>query len=299
MKEDTPAGRLNSRARSAIGCPGGDAAGGGGGKIRIGSVPYLNARPLVRWFTDTIAGRGSGVRVEEAVPSVLADMLEAGELAAALVSSIELFRRPDLCYAAGTGVAAEGPVLSVRMLSRKPIPMVQSVALDTSSLTSVALLKILLAEQYGLCPRYVPSPPDLSCMLASADAALLIGDIGYREYEPSLHVLDLGAAWKELTGLPFVYAVWIGTESSLASVADLLTSARLWGTGHLEQIAKSEFDQRGETLERTRHYLADIMRYEIGSREEEALRLFGEKAAAHGLVSDAADLTGRAVQGTL
>ena len=251
----------------------------------IGSVPYLNARPLVRWFTDTAEGGASGVRIVEAVPSELAHWLERGDIAAALVSSVELFRRPGLGYAPGIGVVADGPVRSVRLLSKVPVAQITSVALDTSSLTSVALLKILLAERFGLAPRYRPAAPDLAQMLADADAALLIGDLGYRDYDPSLHVLDLGAAWKELTGLPFVYALWIGPPDCLTTrLVAALTRARAWGTAHLDDIACQECGRLGETYERSRRYLVEVMRYHVGPREEQALELFGQKARQHGLL---------------
>lgn len=257
-------------------------------EVTVGTVPYLNARPLVRWFYDTEEGRASGVRVVEAVPSKLAEMLEAGEVAAALVSSVELFRKPGLTHAPGIGVVAEGPVMSVRMLSRVPVGDIGRVALDTSSLTSVALLRILLSERYGLAPQYVPHPPDLNRMLAEADAALLIGDKGYREYDPSLHVLDLGEAWHELTGLPFVYAAWIGYPAALTpALCGALTRAKEWGKAHLPRIAETEFGPLNESYERTIFYLTRVMRYDVGPREEQALALFGERAAAHGLVSQA------------
>lgn len=255
-------------------------------KTVIGSVPYLNARPLVRWFTDTEEGRASGIGVVEVVPSELARMLECGEVAAALVSSFELLRHRDLCYAPGAAVAADGPVLSVRMLSKVPVEQIRSVALDTSSLTSVALLKILLAERYGLSPQYLPHPPDIGAMLAEADAALLIGDTGYREYDPSLCVLDLGQGWKELTGLPFAYALWIGRRETLTpELSSLLLRAKEWGSKHREEIARAEYAIRGETLERTRHYLNEIMRYNLGPEETESLRLFAEKSFRLGLIA--------------
>jgi chorismate dehydratase len=254
--------------------------------VAIGSVPYLNARPLMRWFLDTEEGRASGVRVVEAVPSALAEMLERAEVAAALVSSFELFRRPGLCAAPDIAVAADGPVLSVRMLSKVPVRDIGSVALDTSSLTSVALLKILLAEQFGLAPRYLPAAPDLARMLETADAALLIGDLGYRDDGTTgLHVIDLGEAWRRLTGLPFVYALWIGHPEGLTpSLVSRLARAKEWGTAHLEEIARREYRARDETLGRTRSYLTEIMRYELGPRERKALARFGAKAFEHGLL---------------
>ncbi len=178
------------------------------------------------------------------------------------------------------------------MLSRVPVGEVRSVALDTSSLTSAALLKILLAVRDGLTPRYVPASPDLGRMLQEADAALLIGDLGYREYDASLNVLDLGEAWRAMTGLPFVYALWIGPADRLTpSVAGALRRAKEWGTAHREEIARAEYARLGETYERSRLYLTQIMRYDLGTREQEALRLFGEKAYANGLLSSPPDLT--------
>ena len=253
--------------------------------LRIGSVPYLNGRPLMRWFTDTEAGRASGVRVVEAVPSVLAQMLEAGEINAALVSSVELFRVPDLEYVPGCAVIADGAVESVRLFSRVAVGDIRRVALDTSSLTSVALLKIILAERYALLPEYVSRPPDLDVMLRDADAALLIGDLGYRDYGDGYVTLDLGAEWKVLTALPFVYACWIGYRDNLTpELTHLLQTAKGWGTQNLLRIADAEHAILSETQARARHYLTDIMRYTMGEREAAALALFGQKVRAHNLI---------------
>jgi chorismate dehydratase len=249
-------------------------------EIMIGSVPYLNGKPLMRWFTDTSDGLASGVTVIEAVPSQLAGMLESGEIAAALVSSVELFRAPGLTYVPGIAVVAEGPVESVRLFSRVPLTEIRRVSLDASSLTSVALLKILLRELYDLTPNYISAKPDLDAMLADSDAALLIGDNGYREYDSSLHILDLGEGWKRLTGLPFVYACWIGRPESLTpALRESLLIARNWGKANLELIARTEHERLDESYERARHYLTEIMRYDMGEREETALHLFGDKVA--------------------
>ncbi|MBC7805700.1 MAG: menaquinone biosynthesis protein [Akkermansiaceae bacterium] len=251
----------------------------------IGSVPYLNGRPLMRWFTDTEEGLASGVEVIEAVPSSLARMLEAREIAAALVSSVELFRRSGFIHAPGCAVIADGAVESVRVFSRVPVEKIRNVALDTSSLTSVALTKIVLSECYGLTPRYVPCAPDLARMLEVADAALLIGDLGYRDYGPDLYTIDLGTEWKLLTGLPFVYACWVGYPDRMdTELVRQLQAAKEWGTRNLVRIADGEYERLEETRSRARHYLTDVMRYTLGEREESALALFGEKVRSHGLV---------------
>jgi chorismate dehydratase len=254
--------------------------------MTIGSVPYLNARPLVTWFTDTEAGRATGVTVVEVVPSALAGMLERGEIDAALLSSIALFRQPGLVYAPGIAIAADGPVESVRVFSKGPLARVRTLALDTSSLTSVALLRILL-RNLGVAPDLIPMAPDREAMLAQCDACLLIGDIGYQD-PPSatITITDLGALWKEQTGLPFVYAAWIGEPQRLnATLCAYLTAAKAWGLAHLAELGAAEAERRGQTVERAVHYLVDIMRYDIGPREEAALRLFGQRASALGLLS--------------
>ncbi len=248
--------------------------------VTIGSVPYLNGRPLMRWFTGTPEGRASSVSVVEAVPSRLARMLESGEIAAALVSSVELFRVPGLSHVPGCAVISDGAVESVRVFSKVPVGDIQRVALDTSSLTSVALTRIILRERYGLTPEYVSAPPNLQAMLADADAALLIGDLGYRDYGTGYVTLDLGTEWKTLTGLPFVYACWIGYPDRLTpELISLLQRAKEWGAQNLLAIADAEHTVLSETRERARHYLTDIMRYTMGEREEAALALFGAKVS--------------------
>lgn len=246
--------------------------------FRIGSVPYLNARPLTDWFTETEAGRATGAELEFILPSALAPRLEPGDFAAALVSSVAWVRRPQLIYAPGVAVACDGTVRSVRLFSQVPVEKIRRVALDTSSLTSVTLTKVLLEERFGLTPEYTPMPPDLSAMLEHHDAALLIGDKGYRDYDQGLLVLDHGEVWKEWTGLPFVFALWIGRE-------DLLTAERMayflqakeWGVAHLSEIAARRAAEHGESVTRAESYFSQAIVYDLGEREEAGLRLFSEK----------------------
>ncbi len=177
--------------------------------IIIGSVPYLNEKPLTRWFFQTDEGKTSGIEVVYAVPSELARMLQSGEIAAALVSSFEYFRTPGYSIVPGVSISGQDDIESVRAFSRVAWRKTESLALDTSSLTSVALLKILLIEQLDSYPAFLHAAPDQTTMLAQADACLLIGDKGMLASSQDLNVLDLGRAWRRLTGLPFVYAVWL------------------------------------------------------------------------------------------
>lgn len=253
--------------------------------FKLGSVPYLNARPLTDWFTETEEGRSLGASVEFILPSQLAPRLEPGELAAGLVSAVAWVRRPQLVYAPGISVACDGPVRSVRVFSQVPVSKIKRVALDTSSLTSVTLTRILLEERFGLTPEYVPMAPELGSMLESCDAALLIGDKGYRDYDKGLLALDLGEIWKEWTGLPFVFALWIGRSDLLTpELCGYLLTAKEWGTTHLDEIAARRAQEHGESLARAAAYFSEAIIYDLGTREEQGLRLFAEKVRAHGLI---------------
>ena len=151
-------------------------------KYRVGSVPYLNAKPLVRQFEDL--GASSPVSVVYDVPSQLPALLEAGEVQAILVSSIEALRHPDLHFADGVSICSQREVFSVRLFSKVPFGEIRRLALDASSMTSNALAQILLDQRFGVRPATTTLPPDLDLMLAECDAGILIGDNGMRATGP-------------------------------------------------------------------------------------------------------------------
>src|SRR5438477_3956606 len=166
--------------------------------FRVGSVPYLNAVPLTRGLEE---------QVSFATPSQLAEMLRRDELEAALVSVTEVLMNDRYDVLDGIAVASLGEVKSVLLAHRRPIEEVKEVFCDTASLTSVQLLRVLLAER-GLCPDFKPlASYDFGSL---PDYALLIGDpaLDFALAPQSHDTWDLGAAWYEMTKLPFVYAVW-------------------------------------------------------------------------------------------
>ena len=254
---------------------------------RIGSVPYLNEKPLTRWFSHTDEGRASDIEVVYAVPSELARMLAAGEIAAALVSSFEYFRTPGYCIAPGVSISGQDDIESVRAFARVPWRKIESLALDTSSLTSAALLKILLAEQLDSHPAFLNAAPDLDGMLAQADACLLIGDKGMLADGRGLSVLDLGHAWRRLTGLPFVYAVWMGREENITPhLVSSLAVSKAWGLTQIEVIAEEESRRIGASVRQCHHYLTEVMDYDLGEEHLQALATFGAKARAQQLLPE-------------
>lgn len=151
------------------------------------------------------------VEVVYDVPSRLPALLDSGEVDAILVSSIEYLRRDDLELVADVGIMSNGPVASVRMLSKVPLEEIQTLALDESSMTSNMLAQIILAER-GVRPALVTMEPDQAAMLAACDACVLIGDKGLEADGTGLVDVDLGAAWTEMTGKPFVWAVWLARQ---------------------------------------------------------------------------------------
>lgn len=250
----------------------------------LGSVPYLNAKPLVAWF-HTPEGRASGVEVVYDVPSRLAKMVQAGDVACAMVSSIELFRHPDWAAVPYIAIASTGNVLSVRLFSKLPLEKVRSVALDTSSLTSSLLVQVLFTRRWGANPDYVAAPPDLGAMLQRADAALLIGDKGMLARSEGLVVADLGEEWYRWTGLPFVWALWLGRKENITpTLVEALLGARQWGLEHIDQVIHNEQLRLGAKEELIRHYLCEVMQYEMTPAHEEALKRFAEECKRLGVV---------------
>jgi chorismate dehydratase len=252
--------------------------------VRIGSVPYLNAKPLIAWF-QTPEGKRSGVEVVYDVPSRLARMVEAGEVGCAMVSSVELFRHADWRAVPGIAIASTGKVLSVRLFSKVPVDRIRSLALDTSSLTSSALVQVLFARWWYATPRYIPAAPNLEAMLQQADAALLIGDKGMIACSEGLFVVDLGEEWYRWTGLPFVWALWLGrAENITPPLVDCLHRAREWGLAHLESIVQQEATRLNIDESLVRHYLCDIMQYAMTDAHEQALNRFAHECKQLGLV---------------
>ncbi len=247
-------------------------------KLRLGAVSYLNVEPLIYGLD-----RDSRFDVESDVPSKIADRLRAGEIDLGMIPSIE-YAGGEYAIVPGVGIASEGEVRSVLLFHRGPLEDIERVAVDTSSRTSVALLRVLLAERLGREPEFLPHAPDLGAMLEAADAALLIGDAAlYAETE--LTPLDLGAAWTEATGLPFVWAFWAGRPGLLeARDVARLERALEAGLDAIPRIASSYngAGRKQEALNET--YLRSHIVFRIGEREQAGLAEFFRRAHLKGLL---------------
>ena len=248
--------------------------------LRVGAVSYLNARPLVRGLERW--PERFDLRFD--LPSRCASLLHSGTIDLGLIPSIE-YLRGDYRVVPGIGVVSDGAVGSVAMFTRVPVADIRSVALDTSSRTSVALIKVLCARHFRIAPAFVSAGPDLAAMIAGADAALLIGEPALlAAYEPlGLTKVDLGAAWKAMTGMPFVYAFWAGTPDVLAPAdVRVLQAARDQGRRESDDVAAQYFAGDPEKQELGAAYLRDCIRYAAGEREGAALERFFALAAEIG-----------------
>lgn len=224
------------------------------------------------------------------VPSECADMLASGAADIGIVPSIELPRQ-KLELIPGAGIACRGAIRSILLISKVAPGDIRTLATDSGSRTSVALSRIILARRYRAEPRLISLPPDLPAMLEAADAALLIGDSALRvEVEALPHrVLDLGAEWMELTGLPMVFAVWAGRRESLAEdrlpgLAQAFLDSCRFGLAHLEDIARQEAPRRGIPEALARRYLTRHVVLELGEQEHRGLRRFLSEAEESGMV---------------
>lgn len=253
--------------------------------LRIGSVPYLNAKPLVDWFHSPDCD--SDAEIVYAVPSELARMLRAKRIDVANVSIFESFRNPNLVVLPEMSISACGAVKSVRLFSRTPLAGIRSVALDTSSLTSAALTRILLAETFGIAPRYRDHPPALDAMLVACDAGLIIGDLKLFDLLPGTTVFDLGQGWHDLTGLPFVYAAWQAREECVnEEMVATLQGAKRWGETRLGMLAARWSERMDLALDRCSDYFLNVMDYNLTPEQIAGMRLFQSKCHAHGLIEE-------------
>lgn len=210
------------------------------------------------------------------VPSECAAEVASGAADIGIIPSVELSQH-DYGRVRGLGIVSRGAVRSILLVSSKPFPEISTLAGDTSSRTSVALARIVLSQRYGTQPRVIAQAPDLAGMLSVADAALIIGDPALRIDPDALGdgVLDLGAEWTDMTGLPMVFAIWAGRKEAITpEVETVFQASYRFGREHLEDIIRVEAAPRGISTQLAREYLTRHIICEIGEPEQEGLDLF-------------------------
>ena len=269
--------------------------------VRIGAVAYLNARPLVYGLEHNPR---FDLRFD--LPSRCADLLHAGQTDLGLIPSIEFLRAPDgpgsYRIVPDLAITSRGPVASVAVFTTRDMRDVRSIALDTSSRTSVALTRVLCARVFNISPMFEDQGPDLAGMLSRADAALIIGDnalfltggllmLGEGAEARSVMVekIDLGELWLQTTGLPFVYAFWAGRSGAVGpDDVRALVETRDGSLARTREIGESYFPGEPERQAIADRYLRGNIRYVLGPDERAGLDRFYQYAAETGVVPRAA-----------
>jgi chorismate dehydratase len=283
-------------------------------KLRISIVEYLNTAPLVWGFTDgPLVGKYD---LSFTVPSMCAESLRAGEVDIAIIPAIEYQRMENVVVLPQMSVAARGPVRSILVVAKKPIEMARRIALDTSSRSSVGLVKLLCRNFWGISPEFVPAAPDASAMLADADAALVIGDPALRiavkmdqlaEKKPSgddccggdsdeqavpgvetLFVYDVAHQWREMTARPCVLAVWVARRGVATPevVADFLAS-REYGLARITDIAEGASLKLEMPVPPLERYLRENIDFSLDAENLAGLELYFKQCAEAGLTPQA------------
>lgn len=241
-------------------------------QLRIGCIDYLNAQPLVHALPDMLPE----AELVRDVPSVLAEHLAVGDLDVALIPVVEFLQHANYERVPGIAIGCDGAVRSVKLCCRCPIESVRTVALDPASRTSAALTRILFSKYYGIFPEFVTWSKNDKLNQLVADAVLVIGDRAINCDETTFPVVvDLGLAWKQWTGLPFVFAVWSCRSSKLARcLGQPLLQAKQSGLRRLDIISKQWSTHLGWSSEQCHTYLADVLCYDFGPRQAQAVEQF-------------------------
>lgn len=249
--------------------------------MRLGCLPYLNVKPLV--YPLEHGGLPQGWELAYAPPAQLAQMLVRGEIAAAPVSSYAAIAY-GFDYVPGICIAADGPVKSVLVLSKKEANNIDTLALDTGSLSGANMARIILDEVYGCRPELVRiAPTPVERMLDNADAALVIGNPAMQCSKDGVILLDVAEEWKKLTGVPAVFALWAGNGIT-PELVEVLNEAKSVGMTKLPEIAGEESERLSLPYDLCLDYLSRIMIYDLGEREAAGLEAFRSKLAAHDLL---------------
>jgi len=262
--------------------------------MRISAISYLNTAPLM-WDFE----RGTpepDFEISYTVPSQCAAELASGTTDIGIIPSAAYATIPGLVILPDIAIAAKRAVRSILLVSKKPIEQIQNVALDNSSLTSVALLRVLFHKFWHVAPQFDSAQPTLHSMLAEHDAALLIGDPALQVDRSKYPTWDLAEEWIHLTGKPFVFAFWAMTRAAAEQAPSNLSAIFQRSRDHglqphnLAAIAETWSRRLGMTSAAVVEYLTENIHYYLDDACLEGLHLFYRYAHECNLVPVAPEL---------
>jgi chorismate dehydratase len=257
-------------------------------RLRISAISYLNTAPLMWDFEH--AGAGRDFEIAYTLPSACARALEAGTSDIGIIPAAAYAAITGLVVLPGVAIASRRAVRSILLVSKVPVEKIRTVALDTSSMTSVALTKVIFEKWLGGGRTFTSVPPDLERMLAAHDAGLLIGDPALRVNRSRYFTLDLAEEWIRHTGKPFVFAFWAVRRGALAEVAPSQDLAAIFQESrdhglqpeNLRDISREWAPRLGLSEDQVRGYLTDNIYYYLDAECIEGLQLFYRFAAEIG-----------------
>jgi len=254
---------------------------------RIAASSYLNTAPLIWSFIEG-SQQGTVELFTDTAPARCAAMLAHDEVDVALVPVIEYQRIPDIAIVPEVCVGSRSAVRSVVLVTRRNnLKKVERVALDNSSRTSVALVKIIFREFLGFEPEWESAQPDLKSMLTQADAALIIGDPAMKVPRDQFHVFDLASLWHEFTGYGFVFAMWMARANRREQIRKVdFVAARDEGLAHLEQVIASYSHQFHLSPGEIKRYLSENIVFGVNEEMRKGLVLYFELAQKHKLIGE-------------
>jgi chorismate dehydratase len=287
------------------------------GKLRISIVEYLNTAPLVWGFTEgPLQGKYD---LSFSLPSQCAEALRGGKVDVAIIPSIEYQRMENVVALPDMAVAAKREVRSILVVAKKPIDRARRIALDTSSRSSAALVRLLARGFWEIEPEFIDAAPDPPAMLAQADAALVIGDPALRvavkmdqlaaklpgggqccQGDPkdmpvpgfdTLFVYDVAHQWREMTGKPCVLAIWVARRDIVTPevVADFLASKQ-YGMARIPEIAEAASEKLDLPPDALEKYLTENIDFSLDEENLAGLELYYQQCAAAGLIPSARPL---------
>src|ERR1035438_8813406 len=264
-------------------------------RLRISAISYLNTAPLMWDFEHGEAA--TDFDITYTIPSACARAVAGGVADIGINPAAAYTTTPDLAIIPNVAIAARRAVRSILLVSKIPIEQARTVALDTSSMTSVALTKILFAKWLGGARVYSAMTPNLDAMLATCEAALLIGDPALQVDRTRYFTLDLAEEWVARTGKPFVFAFWAIRKQALAggngeTIAEVFKKSRDHGLSpkKLEAIAQEWAPRLGLTVEFVRVYLTHNIHYYLDPPCLEGLALYYRLGAEVGALPRAPEL---------
>ena len=265
-------------------------------RLRISAISYLNTAPLMWDFEHGDAGRDFDISYT--LPSACARALAEGTADIGIIPTAAYAEIPALQMLPEVAIASRRAVRSILLVSKFPIEQVRTIALDTSSMTSVALTKVLFEKWLGGGRTYTAMAPDVDAMLADHDAGLLIGDPALKIDRKRYHTIDLAEEWTRHTGKPFVFAFWVVRSEALREAAPSLDLPAVFQksrdhgleAANLNQIAR-EWAPRLDVAESdVKSYLTQNIHYQLDPGCLEGLRLFYQYAAEIGALPAAPEL---------